>query len=191
MPSLPSAGFNLEAWTTAQQAANRNLTTPDDFISIYELGMSKAFAWPLAVQTVPASPLRVQKRVSKIITRLPALALWLPVAAKLLFAVFGLVLAMMAIRATTPKVHQVHVRLTTGGLATQLFDWQNARKAVKDDLELFKENTEEKYGKTVATKGVKVRCSAPSGAEFVTVDVLGTFLENGDVLRPLQSRQTL
>jgi hypothetical protein len=97
----------------------------------------------------------------------------------------------MAIRATTPKVHQVHVRLTTAGLAAQLFDWQHARKAVKDDRKLFKENTEEKHGNTVATKRVTVRCSAPGGAEFVTADVLGTSLEKGDVLRPLQSRQTL
>jgi hypothetical protein len=153
------------------QEASRNFTELHDYVAIWELYISKAFTMPLVMHTVPSSPTLVQKRIISIITELPAAALWLLVIANLLFTMLGLVLATLAIRATSPEVHQVHTRLTTVGLAAQLFDWQHARKAAKRDSELFKENVR-KDGKIAVRKHVSIRSASPGGAEFMTENVL-------------------
>jgi hypothetical protein len=149
------------------QEASRNFTGPHEYIAIWELYISKAFTLPLVMHTVPASPNFVQKRIVSIITKLPAAALWLLVIANLVFTILGLVLATLAVRATSPEVHQVHTRLTTAGLAAQLFDGQHARKAAKTDSELFEENMPND-GKTAVRKQVSIKSTASSGAEFVT-----------------------
>jgi hypothetical protein len=189
MLSLDTIGFYTTGKSQAQRAINRDLSSIGKVLAVYELGMSKAFAVPLVAHTVPTSPSIAQRRVSSIITKLPVVALWLLVTANLLFAVFGLVLAVLAIRAASPEVQQAHTRLTTAGLAAQLFDWQHARKEARNDRELFQE-TAEKDSKETFRKGVSVKCTAPGGAEFITVNVLVTSLEDCDVPRPLQSRQT-
>ena len=76
----------------------------------------------LVIHTVPAPAELAQRRVTKIITELPALAFWLLVAANHLFALLGLALAILAAQATSPEVQELHTRLTTAGLAAQLFD---------------------------------------------------------------------
>ncbi|KAF1937843.1 hypothetical protein EJ02DRAFT_514911 [Clathrospora elynae] len=176
--SLPSFGWNH--------------TTPDDFIAVYEMSISKALALPLVVHTVPAPPDLVQRRVTKIITKLPAIALWLLVTSNLFFALFGLVLSVLAIRATSPEVHQIHTRLTTAGLAAQLFDWQHARRAAKNDQELFTENLNNGSKKGVE-KRISVRATATGGAEFLTENVLSTVtsLEDEEQVLFLRSTQKL
>jgi hypothetical protein len=188
--SVPSLNIFPAGTFRALQEASRNLTSMDDYLAKWELSTSKSFAHRLLVHTVPGPTGLVHNRTTSIITKMPALALWLLVAANLLLAPFGLVVAILAVRATSPEVHQIHTRLITTGLAAQLCDWQHARKPADNESGLFKEIVQ-KDSKAVIRKWVSIRCTAPGGAEFMTEDVLETTLEEGEQVRPLQSRQTL
>ncbi|KAJ8108294.1 hypothetical protein OPT61_g8272 [Boeremia exigua] len=165
MVSLASVGKFITGRNKVSLQANYNRTTPEAFIQKYELSMSKQMSVPLVVHTVPAPALLTQRRSLAIITRLPKLALWLLIASNILFAVFGLVLAILAIKATSPDVHQVHVRLSTAGLAAQLLDTQHARQAVKNDARLFEEFDNKKA--PGFRKQVALRRTDLGGAEFV------------------------
>jgi hypothetical protein len=101
-----------------------------------------------------------------------------------------LILAVLAALATSPEVYQVHTRLSTAGLAAELFDWQHSQRAAKSDSELFIENTTENNSMN-CRKRIGVRCTAFGGAEFVTHDVLGISTKDNEQSRPLQTRQTL
>jgi hypothetical protein len=162
MLSLDTLGFYTTGKSQSQRAVNRDPSSIGKVLAVYELGMSKAFAVPLVAHTVPTSPSIAQRRVSSIITKLPVVALWLLVGKPSLRG-FGLVLAVLAIRAASPEVQQAHTRLTTAGLAAQLFDWQHARKEAQNDRELFQE-TAEKDSKETFRKRVSVKCTAPGGA---------------------------
>jgi hypothetical protein len=163
LDTLDTMGIGLNM---AVIEANDNSTTPEAFISKYELAMSKALSVALVVHTVPALTELVQRRVNQVITRLPALALWLLVTANILFALLGLVLGLLAARAASPDVHQVHLRLSTAGLAAQLFDAPHAQLEAEKDVDLFRENGAGE-GRDEGKK-VSVRCTAVGGAEFIT-----------------------
>jgi hypothetical protein len=171
MPSIDSEGFLTLLSNIALREANRNLSTVEEFTAKYELAMSKIFALWLVINTFPAPAHLVQRRVTKVITKLPMAALWLLVLANLLFALFAVVLAVLAIRNTSPEVREVHTRLTTTGLAAQLFDWKHSRRAARRDVEFFRENTglEEKEG---VRKRVGIRQTEFGGAEFVAYEVI-------------------
>jgi hypothetical protein len=148
--------------------ANNNITTPEAFIKEYEYSISKQMSVPLIVHTEPSPATLTQLRKASVITRLPKVALWLLVVANLVFALLGCILALLALRATSPEVHQVHVRLSTAGLAAQLFDPQHARCEGKNDAALFREkNRDEKMG---LDKRVGIRRTVHGGAEFVAHD---------------------
>ncbi|KAF1840313.1 uncharacterized protein K460DRAFT_421289 [Cucurbitaria berberidis CBS 394.84] len=190
MMGVNAFGFMGHLVNEVYSEANRNLTSPALFIEQYEKEISRALITPLITHTVPAPARLVQRRRAKVITKLPVVALWLLVIANSTFALLGLILACIAFRATSPVVHQVHTRLTTAGLAAQLFDWEHARRAAKDDKELFKENLGE-YAEKGVQKRVIVKCTAPGGAEYVIENGLMPILEDEEQARPLQSRQTL
>jgi hypothetical protein len=189
MPSVSGLSFSAQL-QTVQLKSTQNLTTPEAFVKSFELAISKAFASWLVVHTVPTPVGLAQRRVTKIVTRLPVIAFWLLVTANILFALFGLILAVLAALATSPEVHQVHTRLSTAGLAAGLFDWQHSQRAAKSDSELFIENTTENNS-VDCRKRIGVRCTAFGGAEFVTHDVLGISTKDNEQSRPLQTRQTL
>jgi hypothetical protein len=105
------------------------------------LGISKAFTAPPAVHTVPHDSIRAQKRITKVITKVPAASLWLLVLANMAFAGLAVVIAIIALRAARDgHVHQVHVRLGTPGLVATLFERYPQERVVKDDSDLFQEN---------------------------------------------------
>jgi hypothetical protein len=147
---------------------NSNITTPEVFIKEYEYTISKQMGIPLIVHTEAVPAILTQRRKASVITRLPKVALWLLVVANLLFALLGCVLASLAFKATSPEVHQVHVRLSTAGLAAQLFDPQHARREGNNDGELFREKSRDE--KMACDKRVGIRRTVHGGAEFVAHD---------------------
>ena len=171
MTSLASLNFRTLGNNFVVFEVNRNLTTPEAFIETYALSMSKRMSVPLVVHTVPAPAILVQRRVTSVVTKLPKLALWLLVVANLFFALLGLVLAILALKVTSPKVHQVQIRLSTAGLVAQLFDPGHAQSEAKNDEKLFERDIR---GKTVVNEVVVgVQCTASGGAEFVTEEFFG------------------
>lgn len=112
-------------------------SSPEDFIRSFEIGMSKAYLYPLASQTIRQPSLLAQARISKIVTRLPIAGFWFFIAANMGFAALGLVIGIRAIRKTTDAIGQIQLRLGVVGLVAALFDQRRFGKAAKCVEELF------------------------------------------------------
>lgn len=168
MLSLDTIGRMTQGKQRMMAQANANRSTPESLVRQYELSASIAMAVPLAAHSVPAPAVLVQRRRNAVITQLPKLALWLLIASNLLFALLGCILALLALKATSPEVNQVYIRLNTTGLAAQLFDPQSARRKGAGDTDLFRENHREEEG--FLAKRVGVKRTAHGGAEFVVFD---------------------
>jgi hypothetical protein len=162
MPSARSVRRIIPYLTQSRIDASKNLSTPQEFVTNYELAMSKVYASWLSIHTVPAPAHLVQKRITKVITKLPVAALWLLIIANLLYALFAIILTILALRASSPEVHQVYTRLTTTGVAAQLFDWKHSRGPVERDFDLFSGEVRKRVGVKVTETG---------GAEFVSYEV--------------------
>lgn len=178
MTSLASLKFRTLSNNFVVFEVNRNVTTPDTFIEAYATSMSKRMSVPLVVHTVLAPATLVQRRVTSVVTKLPKLVLWLLVVVNLLFALLGSVLGILALRATSPEVHQVQIRLSTAGLAAQLFDPEYAQRVALNYEKLFKENDRD----TSPARGLVVGIQrTPSGsAEFATEQVHGKTVMDDD-----------
>jgi hypothetical protein len=126
-------------------------SSPTNFIRAFELGMSKAYSYPLASQMSVRPSLLAQERTSKVVTRLPVAALWILVTTNLVYAALGLSIAIYALMRVTEDVGQVQMRLSVTGLVAALFDRQRFEKAVSGEEELFEEKTMGNAGmKTIA-----------------------------------------
>lgn len=176
--SVEEMGAMPVGHNTALVDANVNYTTPEAFITHFEHSMNKAMSVPLIVHTVPEPVLYAHRRVSAVITRLPKAALWLLVVANSSFALLGLIIAVLAVRVACPRTHQAQVRLSTSGLAAQLFDSLYARREAKHDGELFHQKTDS----VVCTDTTRVRMQTTSlgGAEFVADDATSKIDERDD-----------
>jgi hypothetical protein len=82
MPLVETLGFARNLHDGAMRRASQAISLQAWF-ETYELGMSKAFTAPLAVYTVPHNSIRAQKRIGKVITKVPAASLWLLVLANM------------------------------------------------------------------------------------------------------------
>lgn len=111
--------------------------SPEDFIRSFEIGMSKAYLYPLASQTIRQPSLLAQARISKIVTKLPVAGFWFFIAANIVFAELGLVVAVRAIRETTDTIGQIQLRLGVVGLVAALFHPRRFGEAAKCVEELF------------------------------------------------------
>lgn len=114
-------------------------SSPSAFIRAFEIGMSKAYPFPLASQLSSSASLAAQVRSSKVVTRLPVAALWTLVVANMGLAVLGLGLAIWALRLASPDVHQTQMRLGVAGLAAALFDREMFEQSASADEGLFAE----------------------------------------------------
>lgn len=112
-------------------------SSPDNFISSFELGMSKAYSYPLASQLSSRPSLLTQVRSSKVVTRLPVAALWTLVAANTLYAVLGMVIAICAMRKASAEVGQVQMRLGVAGFVAALFERAQFERVVASEEALF------------------------------------------------------
>ncbi|KAJ4382433.1 hypothetical protein N0V86_002768 [Didymella sp. IMI 355093] len=146
---------------------NRTHVTPEEMTKRYELEMSKALMSGLIVNTVPVPVERAQLRGNEVVTRLPAVALWLLVSVNVLFMLLAIGLAVWGTRSSSAEVHQVQLRLSSAGLAAQLFSYQTSTLAASDDFELFHTDENIIEGEDQKMPLVTICSSAMGGAEFV------------------------
>jgi hypothetical protein len=139
--SMPGTRFigNLANIFQDESTGPFSRSSPGNFIRSFELGMSKAYSYPLASQMSARPSLLVQERTSIVITRLPVAALWVLVAANISYALLGLGIAIYALMRVTDDVGQVQARLGVTGLVAALFDREHFEKDVSGEEELFEE----------------------------------------------------
>lgn len=147
---------------------NRQYITPENFVTTYEQAMSKVMSVHLIVQTVLERVLYVHRRAPAVITRLLKVALWLLVVANSMFAFLGLAIAFIECKAASPRIHQPQIRLSTPGLAAQLFTSLYARREAKNDFQLFQQENNSVLGTDITR--VHIRPTSFGGAEFVAND---------------------
>ncbi|KAF3042334.1 hypothetical protein E8E12_002640 [Didymella heteroderae] len=168
MASSYSNPFRLKM-NEVYQEVNSNTTTitPEEVTKRYELEMSKALISGLIVNTVALPVDAAQLRRNEVVTRLPAVALWFLVSTNFLFMLLAISLAIWATRSSSTEVHQAQLRLSSAGLAAQLFSHQTSTLAVKDDFELFHDKENIIEGEEEKLPLVTICSSALGGAEFV------------------------
>jgi hypothetical protein len=163
MPLVETFGFTRNLHDSAMYRASQ-ASSVQSWLSTYELEISKSFTVPLAVHTVPDSSIRAQKRISKVIARVPVASLWLLVLSNLAFAVLAFIIAWLALKATNGDVNQVYMRLGVSGLVAALFEPDRAGRVVDVDSDLFQENEGEKAVRTAVT----VEKTAAEGVAWIT-----------------------
>ncbi|KAH6633296.1 hypothetical protein C7974DRAFT_169050 [Boeremia exigua] len=163
MPLVETFGFSQNLHDSAMYRASQ-ASSVQSWLSIYELEMSKSFTVPLVVHTVPDSGIRAQKRISKVIARVPVASLWLLVLSNLAFAVLAVIVAVIALKAANGDVNQVHLRLGVSGLVAALFEPDAARRMADGESELFQENEE---GAVVRT-AITIEKTAAGGVAWIT-----------------------
>jgi hypothetical protein len=154
----------------------------------YEIEMSKAMLTTLVAFSVPAPVDRILLRVNDVITRLPAVALWLLLSGNALFALLAVVITVCALKSASVDVHQVHLRLSSAGLAAQLFSPESAEQTAKEDSDLFHQRDLEGDSEETLLEGtarVQIHGSTLGGAKFVTIST------NGPDSEDQQQRQSL
>jgi hypothetical protein len=113
-------------------------SSPDNFIRSFEVGMSKAYSYPLASQLSPRPSFLVQERYVKAVTSLPVTALWFLVTANLVYALLGMILTFWAFLKLTEGVGQAQGKLGVASLVNALFDGKIPSERVagekKDDM---------------------------------------------------------
>jgi hypothetical protein len=153
---------------------------PAGFISTFEVGMAKSFSYPLASQLSGRPVLLAQVRTSKVVTKIPAAAVWLLVVANLGYAALGAVLAVWAITKTTPAIHQVQIRLGVAGLASALFDREQFERKAATDEGLFEEKARVGVG---LGKRVGVKQTETGGSSFEVYPLRNMTEENKGMQR--------
>lgn len=143
--SMPGVAFWQlipSEYERALQLASASASSVGDFVGAYAAGLTKIYSYSMATQLSPRPALLAQTRVSKVITKVPVVALWLLVVANGLYALTAICLAVLAFMYTSPSVHQVYTRLSITGLVAQLFEREYAERAVDSEEALFRENVE-------------------------------------------------
>ncbi|KAF1986855.1 hypothetical protein K402DRAFT_376826 [Aulographum hederae CBS 113979] len=136
-----------------------------DVVTDYAWGSSKAGAALLAAASSPRPAEKVQQRQTVLVAKVSAGTLWALVVANLLYAVVGVVLSVLAVRAVRGDregVFQLQTRLSVWGLVAERFEGRYAERQVGSSRGLFKENEGVLSGARVVG-----RRTAGGGAGFV------------------------
>jgi hypothetical protein len=104
-------------------------SSPENFIHSFEIGMSKAYSYPLASQMSSRPSILVQRRITKVVTKLPVTALWFLVTANVLYALLGWIIALCAIVKVSEEVGRVQMKLSVDGLVAALFAREEAHES--------------------------------------------------------------
>jgi hypothetical protein len=107
-------------------------SSPENFIRSFEIGMSKAYSYSLASQMSSRPSILVQRRITKVVTRLPVTALWLLVAANMLYALIGWIIAVCAMLKVSKEVGRVQKELSVDGLVQALFAREKEQEATSE-----------------------------------------------------------
>jgi hypothetical protein len=169
MASMPGTRFVGTLANVFQDLSTgpESRSSPSAFISAFEIGMSKAYSFPLASQLSSRASLSAQVRSSKVVTRLPVAALWTLVVANVGFAILGVGLAIWAMRLASPAVHQTQMRLGVAGLAAALFDRETFEQSARGDNGLFSEKSERG---AVDAKRIGFKQTETGGSTFAVYD---------------------
>lgn len=162
MPLVETFGFPRNLHDGAMNHASR-VNPVQEWVSTYELEISKSFTVPLAVHTVPEKSIRAQIRVSKVVARVPVAALWLLVLANLAFVVLAIIIAGMALKTVVGDAQQVCMRFGVSGLVAALFEVEADNKVVDGESEMLEEN---ERGKSVST-AVLIETNVAGGVGWV------------------------
>lgn len=117
MGTSPFADAFQATWVSITGSQDTNA-----YIHAYSTAISRSFASELTAQTEPRPALRAQSCEKKIVTEVPKVAVWLLVAANILFVLLALGFAGLAVHALSPTTHQVAVRLNIAGLTAHVFE---------------------------------------------------------------------
>jgi hypothetical protein len=109
-------------------------SSPENFIRSFEIGMSKAYSYSLASQMSSRPSILVQRRITKTVTKLPVTALWLLVAANILYALLGWNIAICAMLKVSEEVGRVQKKLSVDGLVAALFVREKAGEATTEHI---------------------------------------------------------
>lgn len=126
---------------TLQQASALGIlsNTAQELADIIALAYSRT-ALALGAQAVMRTPaLAAQERQSFLVSRVPAAPLFTLVIANLLFVVFGIALAAVAIKTSGGDVREVQARLSIVGLVADRFEGQRGRDGVEHMDDYFEE----------------------------------------------------
>lgn len=145
---------------------DRNNHTPAQFTKNYELEISKALISNLIAHSIAVPVDLVQLRRNEVNTRLPASALWLLVTANVLFVLLAIVIAVCAVKSASFEVQQAQLRLSSAGLAAQLFSPETAQRAATNDFDLFHKVGVDEVDLEEMESTVEIRGSVLAGAEF-------------------------
>lgn len=135
MANLPA--YRL-VFSESERLANIEADSIESYLRHYQSESSRYIVSPLATQTSPRAALRAQRRDSDVVTKLPTSALWVLIAANLLFMGLGFVLAVLAIISSSEEIHQVSSHLGVAGLVAQLFGNQESERGVRSNSDLFR-----------------------------------------------------
>ena len=156
--------YNPTGLTFINTAAGNAYTNADDYLVRISRGLAKLDLAGIASVADTRSAHLVQSRITKLVSRVPKTVLWILVTANSVYVVIAIALAVLALWVTSDNcdVSQVRIRLSVVGLASQLLEGPVSERAVKDDKELF-ENQSANYSEQ---KKVKVTITEEGGAAF-------------------------
>ena len=164
-------GNMADAFTTAVDDANQAQNSSIDMTNAYSLAMSQRFVATLSGQLSDRPSPKVQRRKTILITQMPRAALWTLVSLNLLFALFGIVLAGIALVVLTVDVQQTQMKLSIAGLTAVVFEKRNSELRVKRETDLFQE-----HDKDPVLRRIGVVRTDTGGISF-------SASENGDMYR--------
>ncbi|KAF2726617.1 hypothetical protein EJ04DRAFT_571109 [Polyplosphaeria fusca] len=167
MASSSAMGISSDILDRALARASSSAESPQQFIDRLAYGISQSFIVPIATQLSPRPALLAQRRISKVMTKIPTVAICLLVLANGLYALLGMGLAVLALIRTSPAVHQVQTRLSVTGLVAQLFEPERSRCAVGSESDLFSGSS---GAGIAAVKRVGVKRTDTDGSVFVVND---------------------
>ncbi|PMD35074.1 hypothetical protein L207DRAFT_588563 [Hyaloscypha variabilis F] len=123
----------------AQSAAGQS--TPSGFVESWATGFSTMALGLSASSFSPRETIKEQVRVSTLVARVPKAPLAVLVFLTLLYAVIGILLAYIAVKAGTDETKSVQSRLSVAGLAAKCFEGEDICERPKKEIyELFAEN---------------------------------------------------
>ncbi|KAF2731951.1 hypothetical protein EJ04DRAFT_554397 [Polyplosphaeria fusca] len=140
MPTFPAFGLLDSEMPEVIYDANDQTATPDTMIAGYTFGMSRSFLAHIGGQSSPRPAIRAQTRVPRLIAKVGKAALWALISSNFIYAIVGVALAIGALRVRSKSVMGFRSRLTTGGLAAEIFEKPFSDRHADDEWELFQES---------------------------------------------------
>jgi hypothetical protein len=164
---MPSIGFFDHSYTYLNTYFEINAieTSIADMVNTTAFSFSKDFTSVLGAQTVKTPAVKVQSRNALLVSQVPKSAFWTLIGANFLYALLGILLAVVAFVAFSHDVQQFNVRFSVAGLVAGLFEKPHADKPVRGKMELFHENEEQE----LPPKRVHIRRTGEGGMELITI----------------------